>query len=274
MLVASPKCSFAQYFNKLYDCDSSYEYGMDIFLRHDNNYFILAEAQQLTIGRYWLYSGVISTNGDTLISKKNIILDSTSIYLGDPGAVVQLQNENYIIPVTLVEDFGGRQRSFGGLLKLNSSGDSIFLKKYTDTSEYLDVMSAISVGKNGDYLLGGRRLRNYNSSASALLVRTDSLGDTLWTHTYKKIGTQTARINTIIPLSDGRIVIGAQSTYYRWDSSYLWSYNHDSPWFLLLDSLGNVIRDTLITNDFFLGGGAFMPISMAGTYMLAVLIPL
>jgi len=90
------------------------------------------------------------------------------------------------------------------------------------------------------------------------------MGDTLWTHTYQKIDTQSSEINTIIPLADGRIVVGAMSTYDVTSASSV--YNHDTPWFLLLDSAGSIIRDTLYGGNKYGGDGRIFKDSL-GSYI-------
>jgi len=77
------------------------------------------------------------------------------------------------------------------------------------------------------------------------------MGDTLWTHTYQKYPTQFAQINSVTPLSGGRILAGAESgyvVYTYWKTIFEGAYYHSSPWFMILDSVGNIIKDTLYGN--------------------------
>ena len=101
---------------------------------------------------------------------------------------------------------------------------------------------------------GGARALNIPSYYPGLIIRTDSMGDTLWTHTYQIIDTQNVQVNSIIPLADGRIVVGAMSTYQviSGPPGYL-PYDPNTPWFLVLDSTGNIIKDTLYGTAY--GGG-------------------
>src|SRR5262249_18407448 len=77
-----------------------------------------------------------------------------------------------------------------------------------------------------------------------------------WTHTYQKDTSQFVWIRNVIPLADGRIVIGAQSAYVAVDDTgrAYFPYYHYTPWFLLLDSLGNILTDTLYGDKYMLDG--------------------
>jgi hypothetical protein len=124
-------------------------------------------------------------------------------------------------------------------------------------------MFTCAVLPDGGYLVGGdRALDTPSNNYPALLIRTDSMGDTLWTHTYQKISTEYATINTVAPLDNGHILIGAMSSPLVGTSGY---YIH-IPWFMILDSMGNIIKDTLYGNEYGGGGGAIYKDSLGGYF--------
>jgi hypothetical protein len=95
---------------------------------------------------------------------------------------------------------------------------------------------------------------NYPTKYPGYIVRTDSMGDTLWTHTYQKNYSQNTVINDEIPLADGRIVAAGYSTSLA-DAGGIHhiTYYHQTPWFMLLDSKGNIIRDTVYSSGYLVG---------------------
>jgi len=100
---------------------------------------------------------------------------------------------------------------------------------------------------------GGHRQLNATTIV-ALLVRTDSFGDTLWTHTYQKYASQEAFIQTVTPLNGNRILVGAFSVVWVYDK--YGNVDANVPWFLILDSMGNIIKDTLYDYPPYGGGGS------------------
>ena len=129
---------------------------------------------------------------------------------------------------------------------MNSNGDTIFVKSYTDTSVYFDLMNTCGEMQNGKgYLIGGGR--GYDTPGNyypSYLIRTDTFGDTVWTHTYRKYSDQPSQIFNINPLTNGQTAIGATSEYQQPVSGY-GNINHYTPWFFIIDSSGNIIKDTL-----------------------------
>ncbi len=245
LLIAVPNLSFAQYLNKLHDIDSTYDWGWDIFLRADNNYFVIAGAQNTNVGQWEPTSLILAPDGSTVLNKNILKFDRASGYIGNQGEA-KTNGVNYIVPFTL----NGNNRSKGGIIKYNANCDTIFLKTYTDTSVCFDGINTCAILEDG-YIAGGFRSINRRPNYPGFVIRTDTLGDTLWTHTYQKDTAQWVQIQHIIPLPDGRIVLGAQSTYW---ANLVNPYTHPTPWFIVLDSLGNIIKDTLYGAKY-AGGG-------------------
>lgn len=106
-------------------------------------------------------------------------------YFGGPSievsyAVQQTYDGGYIV--------AGRTDSYGAgssdfyLLKTNSSGDSLWAKTYGGGSSDR-AFTAIQTSDAG-FLLGGFTFSYGAGTYDFYLVKTDSLGDTLWTRTY------------------------------------------------------------------------------------------
>jgi len=258
VLIVSPLHSFSQYFQKLYDIDSAQEWGWNISVKTDSDYFILGSSYNQYTNKNSLYSVVINKNtlNKVEFSEQNPMNPAINIGSGGPGEATQLQYSNeYIYPLSIqwpnpVTHFAN---SAGGITKLDAAGNVIFMKTYTDTSVFFDAMLACAITQNNQaYLIGGAR--GYDTPSNyypAHLMKTDTSGDTLWTRNYQ-YGTQIATITSIITLTDGRIVIYATSAYQA-NPGTANEYTHNSPWFLLLDSMGNVLRDTMYSTGYVSG---------------------
>jgi len=90
------------------------------------------------------------------------------------------------------------------------------------------------------------------------------MGDTMWTRTYQFDTTQLVQINNIIPLAEGRIVVGATSSHIKDTGADEYYYN--GAWFMVLDSMGNIIIDTVYSIGFMSGGNIFP--DMNGGYII------
>jgi len=253
-LLAVPLFSFAQFFQGLYDNDSTEDWGWCTKNIADSNYFILGWSYNEITGQYSIFNMATNTDGTTIISKKDIKGNSLNIGPGLPGEMKELANGGCIIPIYVQWQNGTYINSAGGIIKFNLNGDTIFLKTYTDTSIYYDYINCIAVMPDLGYTIGGERGRNFPYNYPGLLIRTDSSGDTLWVRTYQHDVLQWVAINNIIPLNDGRIVLGAMSTYMA-DAGGIHhiAYYHNTPWFLVLDSSGNILKDTLYGSGYLVG---------------------
>jgi len=260
---------FSQYFQKLYDIDSTVDWGYDIFTEPDSTYFIFGMDINSHGDPWALFNLHISADGNTVISKKTLQSDSASLFIGVYGEMRMLPVGGYVAPFTAEIAYGTFTRGWGGILKYNATGDTTFLKTYTDTSVYYDAFDALSIMPDNGYIIGGGHGLNTPSNYSGYIIRTDSIGDTLWTNTYQYDTGQPVGIINVIALPDGKIAAAALSQYwaYAGPPSHL-PYLHYTPWFLLIDSHGNIIRDTLYTAGYLVGGncGELYP-DMDGGYI-------
>ena len=258
VLIVSPLLSFSQYFQQLYDVDSAQEWGWSIYPKPDSDYFIGGWFFNQNTDKGSFFSVVIDNNGLILNSSTLKTFGSVStIGSGNNGELKPLANgDGYIVPITIQwpDPITHYLYSSGGIAKLNSNGDTIFVKSYTDTSVYFDLMNTCGEMQNGKgYLIGGGR--GYDTPGNyypSYLIRTDTFGDTIWTHTYRKRTDQPSQIFNINPLADGQVAIGATSEYQQFISGF-GNINHYTPWFFIIDSSGNIIKDSLYGARY--GGG-------------------
>ncbi len=259
LLLAAPHTSFAQYFQSLFDNDSTIDWGLCLYNKPDSNYFVVAWSQKGV--QLSLFDMTISADGQNQLGKNDITISGKRLYIGDAGQMRHLSGGGYILPFNeqWPNPSTGYLHSSAGLLKLNEAGGTVFLKTYTDTSIYFDSFGDVSVMPDKGYLLCGSHSLNTPSNYPAYIIRTDSMGDTVWTHTYQKDTAEPATIFTIDTLGGGRILAGAGSEHTEWDGSI--SYLGYSVWFMVLDGMGNVIKDTVYGSKYGGGGQIFNDIN-------------
>ena len=248
--IVIPTITYGQYFQGLYDIDTSQDWGGDIFINPDGSYFIFGTSAVPAIQHWLLFNNTVKSDGSSIINQNLLYSYNFNLYQGYPGSIKMLPNGGYISPFTAQNYF--LTDSWVGIIKYDENGNTVFMKSYTDTPIFFDRMFACAIMPDGGYIAGGQHGLRTVSYHSGFLIRTDSFGDSIWTHTYQKNSHQFAQINTIIPLSDGRIVVGAISTFEKNPGPN--SYYYNTPWYMLLDSIGNIIRDTLYTTGFQNGG--------------------
>ena len=259
LLIVLPNISYCQYLQKLYDIDSSNDWGVDIFIQPDSSYLIFG-TKIYPIYHWGLFNTIISSDGNGINNKKIIQYNNCNLYMGACGSIKKIPTGGYLAPFSAYLDYGsGIQKSWCGLIKYNDIVDTIFLETYTDTAHNFENMYNCAVLPYGGYLVGGERNTNYSAYSSALIIRTDTFGDTIWTHTYQKYINQSAGINQLIPLADGRTVVGAYSR--RNEGTGLNTYWAYDPWFFVIDSIGNILRDTLYSFGYKDGGFLYKDIT-------------
>ncbi len=260
LLSAVATTTYGQYFNKLHDVDSMYDWGENIFLNNDGNYFIVGSSQKGITTRWDITNMTVSAGGNIILDKNVLQYPFTALGYGDAGSIKHLSSGGYIVPFTMQNPSTAFVTSAAGFMKYDETGDVVYVKLYTDTSATFDLLYNCALLPDGDFLGGG--IRKYGNTATTfpgLLVRTDSNADTLWTRTYWKEPTQQTRIRTLIPLDDGRIVVGAESKYTYFIGSV--PFYHHTPWFLVLDSSGNILKDTLYGTKYGGGGNIYKDIN-------------
>ena len=264
--LIAPLFSIAQYVHGLYDYDSTYDWGWNIFIKSDNTFFIKGGSKYPAIGNWAISNITVSADGSTLLNKHILQNSNANLYGGSAGETKQIPGGGYLLPMTIQwpNATTGYLYSAAGMVKLDGAGDTVFVKTYTDTSVQFDNMLTCAVMPDGGFLIGGDRSTNTGSVFPGFLVRANNIGDTIWTHTYQKYATQQVMVNTVAPLAGGRILVGAMSSPQVTTGAYTYLLN--VPWFLVLDSMGNIIRDTIYGTRFVGGGGVIYPDAYGGYF--------
>jgi hypothetical protein len=206
---------------------TQYEHGNSVKETTDGGYIITGVSSSYSSGSVDVYLVKTDSLGDTLWTKN---------YGGnqwDEGySVVQTTDGGYIA--------GGYTLSYGAgwydiyLLKTDSLGDTLWTRTYGDTLE--DFCLAIHQTEEGNFIILGYTGSYGIGSYDVYLMKTDSLGDTLWTNTYGGIFDDYGL--SIQPTTSGGYIIGG----------YTFSFGPGDCDFYLIktDSLG----DTLWTGTY------------------------
>ena len=253
VLFVVPQTSFTQHFQRLHDCDTTSDFGTNIFVLPDGTYLTFSASLSYTTNRRESIWMNISADGTASANLKRIASDSFNYYQGRaPGQVRKLSDGGYLLPTTL-QSTG---RSSWGLIRLNAQFDTVWMRFYTDTATRFEDVDACIIMSNGDYLIGGYTGPNGLVRDSALLTRTDSNGNVIWQKRYKKLPTSAERpcIVSLDVLDSNTVLVGAMSTHTEWISQFDF-YGHNTPWFMIIDGAGNIIKDTAYVNTHFAGGG-------------------
>ncbi len=244
LCIAIQTRSHAQYFSKVYDIDSSADWGYDIFRKADSSYIILGGG----LKNNWGVLGIsVSKDGSQVISKNRVLLNGGSYYEGNSGRAKRLTDSTYIMPLIAVWPKLPNDYRSGGMVLLDKNGDTIFTRLYTDTAHYEELIKDCAVIHKG-YVLGGIKLTAGLSitSGSGLIHRTDTLGNIIWSKFYSN---NIREINSIEVLDNGNILAGGDDIQLVWVGQYFY-YRH-RPHFMLIDSAnGNILTDTLYSKGF------------------------
>jgi hypothetical protein len=186
---------------------SSYDYGYSVWQTRDTGYIIVGETDSYGAG-----------GGDVYLIKTNALGDTlwTRTYGGsnlDEGySVQQTQDRGYII--------AGSTTSFGAgngdvyLVKTNASGDTLWTRTYGGTSP--DSGFSVQQTSEGGYIIAGATSSFGAGGFDVYLVKTDSLGHSLWTKTYG--GTADDYGRSVQQTADGGFIIAG--TTYSYGAGY------------------------------------------------------
>jgi len=196
-------------------------------------------AVQQTTDKGYIITGstnTFGTGGDVYLIKTDSMGDSlwTATYGGINGeggrSVKQTNDKGFIIT--------GGTNSFGAgghdvyLIKTDSMGDTLWTKAYGGSKS--DVGESVAQTTDGGYIIGGHTQSFGVDLVDVYLIKTDSLGDTLWTKIYGEQSDQNGQ--SVQQTTDGGYIIAATT----------WSTGAGEIYLIKTDGLG----DTLWTKKF------------------------
>ena len=184
-----------------------------------------------------LTMSMVDSNGDIIVIKTNAHGDTmwTRIY-GGPlleggNFVMQTLDGGYMVSGH-TQDFGARDCD-AYLMKLDQYGNSQWIKAYGGDSD--DISYSVVELSGGGYLIGGMTA-SYGDTGTSLnkhvyLIKTNSLGDTVWTRVYAGPGNEECMSVTGTP-DGGFLAVGYSSS---------WGNGEDDGWLLRLNANGDTL---------------------------------
>ncbi|HEC78464.1 MAG TPA: hypothetical protein ENI34_04890 [candidate division WOR-3 bacterium] len=146
----------------------------------------------------------------------------------DMGYSVQELNDGGFIIAGWTQSYGaGGQDVY--LVKTDASGNVQWEKTYG--GQYEEMGWSVIPTIDGGYMIAGYTYSFGNGNGDMYLIRTDSLGDTLWTRTYG--GDSTDLAFSLIAASDKEFVLAGQTC--------TWGAGYNDVYIVKVDSMGNLI---------------------------------
>jgi hypothetical protein len=183
---------------KTYGVTGDYEANA-ITATQDGNFIVAGTCH---LGYYKnIYLLKITTGGDTLWTKT---------YGGTTSnvcawAITPTLNGNFIIAGDIyLGPFGNSPYNILYLLKINSSGDTLWSKTYGIQQN--EQATAITPTSDGNFIVAGYTSRSdFIGNEDAYLLKINSSGDTLWTKIYG--GSNRYNIDAITPTKNGNFIV-------------------------------------------------------------------
>ncbi|HRO42018.1 MAG TPA: T9SS type A sorting domain-containing protein [Flavipsychrobacter sp.] len=240
LALLAPVVSSAQYLNQLYDFDTSADWGYSVHIASDGNYMIFGGASKNKLA---FNAKKIAPSGNELLSKTILRVYNTNVFRGNPGAVRQLPGGGYIAPLTYSRPYGSSFIQHTRLAKLDANGDTLWVRLHTNSfTVSREFMNDCNLMPDGGFITAS--IRGWNGNG--ILKRTDSNGNVLWEAVHAANGFYTCEY-----IGNGKILVGANKTRRVHVGNH--SYDASQPWFLVYDTLGNLLKDTLYSTRY--GGG-------------------
>ena len=209
---------------------SSYDYGESVAQTSDGGYIVAGYTYSFGAGGYDVYLVKTDAVGDTIWTRTYGGFDVDFGY-----SVAQTSDGGYIV--------AGETYSFGAggsdvyIVKTDAVGDTLWTRTYGG-SDY-DYGRSVAQTSDGGYIVAGYTASFGAGSWDVYLVKTDGLGDTIWTRTYG--GSDGDYSNSVAQTSDGGYIAAGYT------SSFGAGYN--DVYLVKTDAVG----DTIWTRTY--GGG-------------------
>jgi len=109
------------------------------------------------------------------------------------------------------------------LVRTNGSGDTLWTRTYG--GPYHDVGNSVQQTSDGGYIIAGTTYRSVGD-ADAYLIRTDSLGDTLWTRFFGGTGVDGG--SSVRQTLDGGYIVSGRTTSFGAGNGDIWLIKTDA----------------------------------------------
>ncbi len=107
------------------------------------------------------------------------------------------------------------------LVRVDQDGDPLWTRVYGGSQ--WETGNGVEQTSDGGFIVSGGKHRYGSGTSDVHLMRTDALGDTMWTHTYWRGGVMAEdTANSIIITTDGDYVIAGESEHGSGDNADVW----------------------------------------------------
>lgn len=201
----------------------NWDYGFSVQQTPDSGYILTGHSDNTSIGLYTAHIIKTNSTGDTLWTKT---FGGSSPNYASSYTVQQTTDGGYIISgdISSSDDVG--------LIKMDSLGNHLWTKSYGGPNLY-DVSYSMQQTSDGGFILSGFTSGFGAGYYDVYLIKTDNMGDTLWTKTY---GGSSAEIGWCVQQTNdgGYIVSGGDSLGHAYliktnsTGDTLWTKDYDS----------------------------------------------
>ena len=248
-LITTPALSEAQYLNRVYDFDTTLDFGFNVFIKSNGNYSVIGSAKKSTTK---ITTMEIDPTGNKLNAKSILESESFSFFRGNAGALKKIQGD-YIMPIEGVRGKMGGDIHFSGLSRIKENGDTLWVRWYPDTLVHQESAFNCNVMPDGGFLLSsGRYFAGGVENMKGVLRRVDNAGNVLWMTVHSKA----SGFGRCEYIGDGKILVGSADVVPVWQPGGGYFY-YNYPWFMIYDTLGNLVKDTLYGGKYVGGGSIF-----------------
>ena len=211
---------------------AGYDYGYSVTQTFDKGYAIAGSTTSFGYGNSDAYLIKTDSNGVQLFSRTFGGINVDQAY-----SIKQTKDSGLVI--------AGYTNSFGSggydmyVVKTNKNGDTLWTKTYGGAD--WDFAYSIDQTKDGGYIIAGGTYSFGKGDEDVYLVKTDSIGDTLWTKTFGGIYEDEAR--SVKQTSDsGYIICGHTKSYGAGNADIYYIKTNkfgDTIWTKTLGSIGD-----------------------------------
>jgi len=148
----------------------------------------------------------------------------------DEGYSVQQTTDGGYIVTGYTSSYGAGGKDVY-LIKTNSSGDTLWTRTYGGI--YSDIGRSVQQTTDGGYIIAGETEsfgQGYEGYSDVYLIKTNSLGDTLWTRTYRETNWDNEKGYSVQQTTDGGYIV----------AGYTESHGRDI-YLIKTDSAGNTL---------------------------------
>jgi hypothetical protein len=193
------------------------EEGHSVILTTDGGYIIAGFTDSFGAGGKDMYLIKTDANGDTLWTSTNGGIDN------DRGYSVQQCNDGSFIVAGDTKSSGAGSSDFY-LVKTDADGETLWTRDYGGSA--IDIGYSLQQTTDGGYIIAGSTQSFNVGYFDVYLVKTDAMGDTLWTRTYGSFNYEHGR--SVQLTTDGNYVV----------AGWTWSYGPGISAFWLLKIAG------------------------------------